>query len=352
METVVEPFWSSSCLPALPAFQWSLQCRLRKESWLRLHGSLSRSGSRLHQSSDGARQCGGRREFFQTRTRPLYGCMDSPSHPRRPCVSLYHGFRGSEGGLSMDLLDFGHCNTYYQVVTVETPADTYQVNAVQFVLYLFFGPETRYVATTSDPRRSGFRQEFLTFRRIDPTPLRVWEFLQPLSMAMRATVMIPAAAYAMVFLFGSVLMTVEIPQLLQEKFALSTQGLGLQFLSLIIGSVLGEQAGGSLSDSWMNSHARRTHQRPAPEYRLWLSYSGFILMIVGVVVFLVQTQNEPAGRWNVTPIVGVAIAAFGNQVVTTVLITYAVDCNQGEAASVGVFITFVRQIWGFIGPFW
>lgn len=42
----------------------------------------------------------------------------------------------------------------------------------------------------------------------------------------------------------------------------------------------------------------------------------------------------------------------GNQIITTVLVTYAVDCYRTDAASVGVFITFVRQIWGFIGPFW
>ncbi|KAL1984502.1 hypothetical protein VTN96DRAFT_9101 [Rasamsonia emersonii] len=226
------------------------------------------------------------------------------------------------------------------------------VNGVQFILYLFFGPETRYVPGNPGRSGSGFRQQYLSFRRIDPTPLQLWEFIHPLTLAGRASVSIPAIAYAMIFLFGSVLVTVEIPQLLQEKFALSTQGLGLQFLSLVIGSLLGEQVGGSLSDFWMNSRARRTHQRPAPEYRLWLSYIGFALTIVGVIVFLVQIQNSPAGHWNITPIVGVAIAAFGNQVVTTVLITYAVDCNHEESASVGVFITFVRQIWGFIGPFW
>ena len=50
---------------------------------------------------------------------------------------------------------------------------------------------------------------------------------------------------------------------------------------------------------------------------------------------------------------GAGIAAAGNQIVTTVLITYAVDSHHPqEAGSVGVFITFVRQIWGFIGPFW
>ena len=38
--------------------------------------------------------------------------------------------------------------------------------------------------------------------------------------------------------------------------------------------------------------------------------------------------------------------AGGNQIVTTVMTTYAVDCYREEAASVGVFISFVRQIWG------
>lgn len=47
-----------------------------------------------------------------------------------------------------------------------------------------------------------------------------------------------------------------------------------------------------------------------------------------------------------TPVVGAAIAAGGNQIVTTVMTTYAVDCYRQEAASVGVFISFVRQIWG------
>jgi MFS family permease len=157
----------------------------------------------------------------------------------------------------------------------------------------------------------------------------------------------------MVFLFGSVICTVEIPQLLQVKFDLDTQQLGLQFLSVIIGSVLGEQIGGPLSDTWMRWRGRRQHgQAPAPEFRLWLSYIGFLLTIAGTVVFLVQTEKSPTGKWNITPIVGVAISGFGNQVVTTVLITYAVDSNPGEPATVGVFITFVRQMWGFIGPFW
>jgi len=154
------------------------------------------------------------------------------------------------------------------------------------------------------------------------------------------------------FLFGSVLITVELPQLFGRKFGFNAQQLGLQFLGIIIGSVIGEQLGGVLSDRWMTWRARKIGARPAPEFRLWLSYSGFLLTIVGLVVFLVRTAQAPVHHWNITPVVGIALAGAGNQIVTTILITYAVDSYLEESASIGVFITFVRQIWGFIGPFW
>lgn len=82
------------------------------------------------------------------------------------------------------------------------------------------------------------------------------------------------------------------------------------------------------------------------------NYPAFLFGIVGVIVFLVQIQNARPAHWNITPVIGAGIGAAGNQLATTVLITYAVDCYPKNAASVGVFITFVRQTWGFIGPFW
>lgn len=171
-------------------------------------------------------------------------------------------------------------------------------------------------------------------------------------MARHLSVLIPACAYSMVFLFGSILATVEVPQLLQSKFELNSEQLGLQFLGVIIGSLIGEQLGGFMSDQWMSRRARQLNRQPEPEHRLWLSYFGFALTIIGAIVFLVCTQTSAAGHWTVSPIIGTAIGAVGNQLVTTVMMTYAVDCYPEEAASVGVFITFVRQIWGFIGPFW
>ncbi|KAF1938099.1 MFS general substrate transporter [Clathrospora elynae] len=231
------------------------------------------------------------------------------------------------------------------------------VNGVQLVLYTIFGPETRFLrhnnAQHAQSGYAAFKESYLKFRRIDPTPITLSEFVSPLRLFKYPCVVIPAIAYAMVFLFASVLTTVEIPQLFGEKFHFNPQQMGLQFLGLIIGSIIGEQIGGHSSDLWMRWRANKTApRRPAPEFRLWLSYFGILLSICGIVVFLIRIEQASAGHWNVTPIVGAGIAAAGNQIVTTVLITYAVDCYPDEAGSIGVFITFVRQIWGFLGPFW
>ncbi|KAJ5116582.1 hypothetical protein N7456_000930 [Penicillium angulare] len=226
------------------------------------------------------------------------------------------------------------------------------INGVQFILYLFFGPETRYVNSGEWRDESTFRREYISIRRIDPMPFTWYEFVKPLTMVTHASVMIPTCAYAMVFLFSNIMTTVEIPALLQTKFDLNAEQVGMQFLGMIIGSVIGEQMGGNLSDYWMRMRGKRVHGVAEPEFRLWLSYFGFALTCVGLIIFLVCTQEAPAGNWTVSPIIGTGIAGAGSQLVTTVMVTYAIDCHSHEAASVGVFITFVRQIWGFLGPFW
>ena len=86
-------------------------------------------------------------------------------------------------------------------------------------------------------------------------------------------------------------------------------------------SVIGEQIGGPLSDFFMIRRMKRIGRTPRPEYRIWSSYIGFLSAIVGFIIFGVQLQNTPKLHWNVTPLIGVGFAAFGNQVITTALVT-------------------------------
>jgi MFS family permease len=244
-----------------------------------------------------------------------------------------------------------------------------QTNGVQFFIYFLLGRETRYVrgsapSSAGPPPIAGSKSLF-SFGRIDPTPLGFWDFVQPLAFFTRPCVIIPTAGYAMVFLWANIMMSVMTGQLFPENFGFNPQQTGLQNISIIVGSLIGEQIGGYLSDWWMwrrhmkslagvegdGSGEATTDRAPQPEFRLWLGYPGYLLTICGVVVYFVQIGSA-GSQWNVTPDVGMAIAAGGNQIVTTVMTTYAVDCYREDAAAVGVFINFVRQTWGFIGPFW
>ncbi|EGX92454.1 MFS transporter [Cordyceps militaris CM01] len=220
-------------------------------------------------------------------------------------------------------------------------------NVVQFVGYMALGSETIYIrgngdAATPVPRR-------LALRRIDPAPFSALEFVYPFVYAARWRVAIPAIAYAMVFLLCNVVTSVEIPQLFAENFHFGAQALGLQFLALIVGSLAGEGLA-SVASSWWMAPRGPDNERPPPERRLWLSHVGYSWCLAGIVVFLVLSAQLSV--YNVSPVIGAGIAAAGNQVVTTVMVNYAVDCYPEDAASVGVFVAFVRQTLGFIGPFW
>ncbi|TVY27140.1 putative efflux pump [Lachnellula hyalina] len=227
-------------------------------------------------------------------------------------------------------------------------------NGVQFILYFFFSPETLYVRSSHVPQNdhSSFRRQYLNFGKLGPNPLGWRDFWMPIKLFAYPNILLPTIAYSIVFGFTSVLLTVEIPQIFTPKFGFNAQQIGLQFAGMIIGSVLGEQLGGRGSDIFMRRRSAKLGQSKTvtPEHRLWVSYPGYATGICGLVVFCVQTDKLKS--YNVTPIVGIAIAAFGNQIITTVLVTYAVDCHHEHAASIGVFINLVRSTWGFIGPFW
>ena len=224
-------------------------------------------------------------------------------------------------------------------------------NGVQFILYFFYSPETLYVRNQVEAptTKSSFRRKYLNFEIADAKPLTARDFVTPIKLFAYPSIVVPTIAYSVVFIFAGVFATVEVPQIFASKFRFNAQQIGLQFIGIIIGSLLGELLGGHGSDLWMRSKsAQLGRSRYArPEHRIWVSYVGFATVICGLVVFTVQADEIRS--YNVSPIVGLAIAAFGNQIVTTVLVTYAVDCHHEHSASIGVFVTFVRNMWAFTG---
>lgn len=58
-------------------------------------------------------------------------------------------------------------------------------------------------------------------------------------------------------------------------------------------------------------------------------------------------------KQNVTPIIGVAIALFGTQLVTTVVYAYTVESQPADLQPrVPAFVAFFRQLYAFTAPFY
>ncbi|KAG6368975.1 hypothetical protein INS49_003194 [Diaporthe citri] len=182
------------------------------------------------------------------------------------------------------------------------------VNVVQSVVHFFLGHETLLTHNLNtqdsdvDEIPQDLKTKFLKFER------------------------------SVVFLFGSIFVVVEIPLQLESKFRLSSDQVSLQYLGMIIGFILAEPVGGLLSDVGLNLR-RMTREKDAspPEFRLWLCYAGYCLILTGIPLLLVSTNSAITGRWTVVPVVGTAIAAGGHQIAMTTFATYAVDCAVDDA---------------------
>ncbi|KAJ5628763.1 hypothetical protein N7490_010991 [Penicillium lividum] len=222
------------------------------------------------------------------------------------------------------------------------------INFCQLLLYIAIGDETIFNSSNAAKSPRGTLDRMIP-RKITDGPFQLKNILAPFSLARHPRVLITACAHAVTFCYANIALIVEMPIAFGEKFHFDAQQIGLQFIAIIIGCVLGEQVSGPLSD-WFLKRVRQSKGHACPADRLWLSYIAFSTIFTGLLTWGLQLQH--ATSWNVTPCIGAAIASFGNQMQTTILTTFAVESKWERAAEVGVFINACRQIYGFLGPFY
>lgn len=220
------------------------------------------------------------------------------------------------------------------------------LNFLQLLGYLLLGKETIF----NPQYHSAPCNSLFNLQPKSDSKLNIKIILSPLKCITRPKVLIPAIAYSVTFCYANVACGVELTSLYHEKFNFNPQQIGLQFLSLILGCILGEQIGGWVSDLWMS----RFRLKPSStiEDRLWLSYPGFIIAIIGIVIYGVLLNDITDNQWKFSPLVGLCLASFGLQIITTILVTYAIDSDASKASDIALFITVIRQVNGFVGPFY
>ena len=221
------------------------------------------------------------------------------------------------------------------------------INFVLFLGYLVLPIETLYIRAENSPDGVAHTNKSLIPQRIDPKPFELLNFVQPLTLIRHVDVLIPACSYAIAFCYANIVIIVEMPAAIGEKFKLDAQQTGLQFIAVIVGCVLGEQGAKPLSNLFLRQYEKWTGRRQSWD-RLWLAYPAFAIVWAGLLTWGFQIDHATDGVWNVTPLIGAGIASFGLQLITTTLVTYAVESIPRRSSEVGVFVNLFRQVFGFV----
>lgn len=232
-------------------------------------------------------------------------------------------------------------------------------DGVMFVIVLFCLPETLYVRPEAESQQHHPKPKYSKIAFLDglkirdrtpDTPLRWNHFILPVfRLAGKSRVVYPALYYATQYGFASILPAVTVASIFSKEFKWDTLQIGLGYGgALTIGGSLGELAAGLVLDSIVKTKMRKTvHFQP--EIRLQAIWHGEILVPAGLLIYGFTMQDKTS--W-VGPLMGMGIAAFGLQVITTTCYTYATDCHREQSNDVAQLFNFIRQTFGFTFAFY
>lgn len=181
--------------------------------------------------------------------------------------------------------------------------------------------------------------------------LRPNQFVIPaLKMARYPSVLFPALYYATMYGFASILPAVTVAAIFTEFFHWDTLTIGLTYgASLTIGGILGECVSGWVVDLIVKRERKRLGRDPEPEVRLKAIWMGEVIVPAGLLIYGFCLQYRTA--W-IAPILGMGIACFGLQIITTTTYTYAIDCYPTQSSEVAQLFNFIRQTFGMTFAFY
>ncbi|KAL6246664.1 hypothetical protein RBB50_005971 [Rhinocladiella similis] len=230
------------------------------------------------------------------------------------------------------------------------------VDAVMFVTAIFCLPETLYIRDAPADASAGSRrksphtsftrarylQHLRLYSKFPQLSLRPSQFVIPaLKMAKYPSVLFPALYYGTMYGFASILPAVTVAAIFTKFFHWNTLTIGLTYgASLTIGGILGECVSGWVVDYIVKRERKRLGRDPEPEVRLKAIWMGEVVVPAGLLIYGFCLQYHTA--W-IAPILGMGIACFGLQIITTTTYTYATDCYRQESSEVAQLFNFIRQ---------
>ena len=126
------------------------------------------------------------------------------------------------------------------------------INFVQVIAYLF-SRETVYIRRKSSKElKINTLKKWMGLYKATYIEFEWSFFWSPFKQALDYRVTLVIIAATVTFSYANIVLIVETPQVFGPLFLLDSQQLSLQYISLIIGSIIGELLSGPISDKWMN----------------------------------------------------------------------------------------------------
>jgi len=137
----------------------------------------------------------------------------------------------------------------------------------------------------------------------------------------------------------------------QDQYGFPTKSVGLTFLGIGIGSLLGLLIIGVISDRIVKSRSKPGPGSPSgamkPEYRLPPLVAGAFFIPAGLFLYGWSAQYKI--HW-IIPIIGTGLIGIGNMAVFMCILSYLVDAFTIYAASALAANTVIRSIMGALLP--
>ncbi|EGC49113.1 caffeine resistance protein [Histoplasma capsulatum var. duboisii H88] len=132
-----------------------------------------------------------------------------------------------------------------------------------------------------------------------------------------------------------------------EKYNFSTGSVGLAFLGIGVGSIMGLAISSAFSDTILQRLAKRNNGEMKPEYRIPLMIPGGLCVPIGLFWYGWTAEK---GVHYLAPIVGTGFVGGGMIIIFMTGSTYLVDAFTIHAASAMAATTLLRSLGGAVLP--
>ncbi|GAD96993.1 hypothetical protein BC1G_00314 [Paecilomyces variotii No. 5] len=218
-----------------------------------------------------------------------------------------------------------------------------------WVINIFCMPETLYRRDplTGAPQRKtrSWAQLFKFIAVPAPKRLRLYDIVHCFIMLRYPSVLLAGFYYSIAFGAGTVLFAVTGAAAFGSTYKFDTAQVGMAIgLSTMAGSIIGETVSGPVSDKLLSLMNKRQRGNAEPEVRLYATWPGGILLPAGVIIEGVCLQYHT--HW-MGPVMGIAIGAFGLQIVSTNIFAYLTDCYKPQSTEISTLLNFGRLLFSF-----